>query len=325
LLSSTQYVDTLWFSLRIGRKNFYIWNPDSTPAPGENMHDILVGLGYFGDYGASLAADLGLYQAVFVCAGVWPYNHVIHSSSPEASALVDYLQSQNGRLYLEGGDVWYFDPPTGYNFGPLFGINPSADGQNDMGPVIGMATTFTEAMNFNYGGENNWMDHIDPTGTGFLIFQDADNNYNCGVANDAGTYRTVGTSFELGLLTDANLPSTRAALLDSIMHFFGINTGIQETKAQIPRTSTTLETYPNPCRGVLCIRVEAQNSNLRGSTITIYDVSGRAVRQFLDLASDQLITWSARDALGRQLPGGVYFVTLASEEFRQTHKIILLR
>ena len=326
LLTNTQCIDTLWFSLRIGRKNFYIWNPDSTPAPGENMRDILTSLGYFGDYGTSLANDLNLYQSVFVCAGVWPNNHVIQNSSPEASALVEYLQNQSGRLYLEGGDVWYYDPMgSGYDFAPLFGIYPSADGGSDMGPVIGQTGTFTQNMNFNYSGENNWMDHIDPTGTGFLIFQDADNSYNCGVANDAGTYRTVGTSFELGLLTDANSPSTRAALLDSIMHFFGISTGIQEAKTQPPSLSVTLQTYPNPCRGVLRIKISNQINSRQRSAITIHDVSGRAVRQYRDVTGNQLITWPGQDDLGRQLPGGVYFVTFTSEELKQTHKIILLR
>jgi hypothetical protein len=324
-LISTHYVDTLWFSLRIGQKNFYIWNPDSTPTPGENMRDILVNLGYVGDYGTSLAADLGLYQAVFVCAGVFPYNHVIQSTSLEASTLVDYLQNQNGRLYLEGGDVWYFDPPTGYNFAPLFGINPSADGSSDMGPVIGQASTFTQTMSFDYGGENNWMDHIDPTGTGFLIFQDADDNYNCGVANDAGNYRTVGTSFELGLLADAAPPSTRAALLDSIMHFFGISTGVQDTKIQIPPITPALDIYPNPCRGILYIKLQHQDNTAPDNKVTIYDVSGRSVRQYTDLPNNQPVMWSGRDDQGRDLPGGIYFVKLQSDETTYTHKVIFLK
>jgi hypothetical protein len=289
------------------------------------MRDILVSLGYFGDYGTSLVSDLGMYQSVFVCAGVWPYNHVINSSSPEALDLADYLENQNGRMYLEGGDVWYFDPPTGYDFAPLFGINPSADGSNDMGPVIGQVNAFTQNMNFNYGGENNWMDHIDPTGSGFLIFRDGDNNYNCGVANDAGTYRTVGTSFELGLLTDAASPSTRATLLDSIMRFFGISTGIQDKKTNTLLIAPTFDIYPNPCRGALHIRIQSQAGNLEENTITIYDVSGRAVIHYPVSSSNQHITWSGRNELGRDVPNGVYFVHYTSRNIKKTHKIILLK
>ncbi len=325
ILGSTHYVDTLWFSLRIGRKDFFIWNPDQTPAPGENMRDVLTDLGYFGDYGTSLAADLGLYQAIFVCAGVYPNNYVINSSSPEALALADYLQNGNGRVYLEGGDVWYFDPPSGYDFGPLFGINASADGSSDMGPVIGQANTFTQGMNFNYSGENSWMDHIDPNGTGFLIFQDGDDNYNCGVANDATGYRTVGTSFELGLLTDATPPSTRAVLLDSIMHFFGITTGVQIIKTQLPGFRTTLEIFPNPCRGTMYFKIESPSGLSQDNEIIIYDVSGRAVMQYPDVKCNEQISWTGQDRFGRTLPGGVYFVKFRSRHAEETRKAVFLK
>jgi len=218
------YRDTLQFTIVVGRKHYYLWNPDPTATPGNKMDSILTDLGYSGDYGTSLAPDLSIYQSVLVCVGIYPSNHVISSGGPEAAALVDYLENQGGRVYLEGGDIWYYDPPWmgGYDFGPLFGIDAIADGTSDLGPVLGESGTFTDAMNFTYSGENSYMDHINATGTGFLIFHDGNNAYNCGVANDPGTYRTVGTSFELGLLNDATPPSTRTALLDSIMKFFGI-------------------------------------------------------------------------------------------------------
>jgi len=221
-------VDTFAFSIDVGKNHYYLWNPDPTPAAGEQLDSLLAALGYGGDYGTTLPSDLSLYHAVFVCCGIYPNRYVIGSGSQEAATLVDFLENQEGRVYLEGGEVWFYDPlyQGGYDFGPLFGIDAVADGSGDLGPVLGEAGTFTHGMDFGYEGENNYIDHIDPTGTGFLVFEDGNNAYNCGVANDPGTYRTVGTSFELGLLTDGTAPSTRAVLLDSIMQFFGI--GIPE-------------------------------------------------------------------------------------------------
>ncbi len=217
------FVDTLEFSLIIGAYDYLIWNPDPTPTPGLKMDSILSSLGFSGDYDTTLPiSDVDLYRAIFVCCGMYGNKHMIGSASAEASALVSYLNN-GGRMYLEGGDVWYFDPEYGgYDFGPLFGINAVSDGGDNLGPVVGESDAFTNGMNFTYGGENVWVDHINPTGTGFLIFHDGDDAYNCGVANKAGMYRTVGTSFELGLLNDGTAPSTRAVLLDSIMDFFGI-------------------------------------------------------------------------------------------------------
>jgi hypothetical protein len=252
------YTDTLEFGLVIGKKHYYIWNPDPTPTPGQNMHTILTDLGYSGDYGATLAADLGMYQAVLVCVGIYSNNYVIDASSSEATALVDFLENQDGLMYLEGGDVWYYDPPYqgGYDFGPLFGIDAIGDGTGDLYTAAGQPGTFTEGMSFSYDGENSYIDHLRSTGTGYVIFRNASNTDSCGVANDPGTYKTVGTSFELGLLTDGSPPSTREALLDSIMRFFGITTNIEEAAGLtgLPMKTMLGAIYPNPFRRVTAIR-----------------------------------------------------------------------
>ncbi len=329
LVSSGYYIDTIPFSLIIGGEHYFIWNPDQTPAPGENMHSILTSLGYQGDYGTTLASDLSLYQAVFVCAGVFPNNHVISNSSPEANALVDYLENHGGRMYLEGGDVWYYDVQSGgYDFGPLFGIDGASDGTGDMGPVIGESNVFTQGMSFTYGGENSWMDHINSTGSGFLIFHDGNNTYNCGIANDEGTYQTVGTSFELGLLVDSSPPSTRAALLDSIMRFFGITTGITETTAYSDLSYSHFEVYPNPFSKLTNISFSTGQS-AKSIVLKIYDVNGRMVKDFsLPTAYSLLhteVSWNGVDNMGQKLPSGVYFVRFTTGGLTKTQKIILLK
>jgi hypothetical protein len=205
-----------------------------------------------------------------------------------------------------------------------------SDGTGDMGPVIGEPSTFTEGMNFNYGGENSWMDHINPTGSGFLVFHDGNNNYNCGIANDAGTYRTVGTSFELGMLVDAAVPSTREVLLDSIMHFFGINagTGIQEyTKISgVPLYTELAALYPNPGIRVMSIRYQlARDSRV---SVLMYDAAGRLVRSLADGHQQPgyyTVTWDGRDDQGRRVPAGVYFVHFNTDDHQEVKKTVLLK
>jgi hypothetical protein len=309
-------------------ERYYIWNPDPTPTPGENMHTILTNLGYSGDYGTTLGPDLTQYQAIFVCVGIYSNNYVIDASSSEAAKLVDFLENHSGRMYLEGGDVWYYDPPYqgGYDFGPLFGINADSGGSGDLEPVVGENGVFTEGMNFSYEGENSWIDHINPTGSGFLILHDGNNAYNCGVANDAGTYKTVGTSFELGLLTDNTPPSTRAVLLDSIMHFFGITPGVTETVKHSDLNYSYFEIYPNPFSKLTNISFSTGQS-AKSIGIKIYDATGRLVRQWDNSTiglSDHVI-WSGKDNRGRKLPQGVYFVKFTAEDFAKTQKIILLK
>ncbi len=321
------FADTIDFTIIIGRIHYYIWNPDPTPSSGATMHSTLGSIGYTGNYGLTLpTSDLDYYSAVFVCVGIYANNYIINASSAEAAALVDYVNS-GGRMYLEGGDVWYYDPPTGYDFGPLFGINATADGTSDGGPYAGQTGTFTTGMNFTYSGENSWMDHISPTGTGFLIFYDTDNSYDCGVANDAGTYRTVGCGFELGGLVDGSGVSTKAALLDSIMNFFGISlVGVEEiTKTHVG--IMTLQPYPNPFRD----RVEIQYtlpSNTTQVQFKIFDAAGRLVKN-LSLPTayslvPTVIFWDGQDLNGKKLASGIYFIHMEIGNQRAVKKVILV-
>ncbi|MBN2620928.1 hypothetical protein JXB22_07535, partial [candidate division WOR-3 bacterium] len=70
LVNADGYNDTLSLDIIVGKKHYYIWNPDPTPTPGSNCHTILGTLGYSGDYGTTLAADLTMYQAVLVFVGI---------------------------------------------------------------------------------------------------------------------------------------------------------------------------------------------------------------------------------------------------------------
>ncbi len=328
IASSGSFVDTFFFNLVVGSYHYLIWNPDPTPAPGQAIHNILTTMGYNGQYSTTLpTTDLGLYRAILVCVGIYPNNYIIGASSQEASALVNYVNS-GGRLYLEGGDVWYYDPQTGgYNFCPLFGISATDDGTGDLGPIQGQTGTFTNQMYFNYSGENAYMDHISPSGTGaFLIFKDVNQNYDCGVARDAGTYRTVGTSFELGNLVDGSGVSTRRALLDSILHFFGIfQVPVYEENAQKYIKKISLQISPNPFRNHLVIKFEIRNPKFETS-LKIYDASGRVVKSF-NLEScivNQVsaVVWDGTDDTGLRVPSGVYFVRLDSDEKKYTEKVI---
>jgi len=173
------------------------------------------------------------------------------------------------------------------------------------------------------------MDHISPTGTGFLIFYDTDDAYDCGVANDAGIYRTVGTSFELGGLVDATPPSTREALLDSIMKFFGIIIpGIEEEGgfASLPLKTLLGIMYPNP--GMQVMNIRYQVAGVSDVSLCVYDAAGRLVRTVIKGVCEPgcyTQVWDARDDLGRRVPAGVYFVRFQTDDYQKTEKAVLLR
>jgi hypothetical protein len=77
-------------------------------------------------------------------------------------------------------------------------------------------------MSFSYTGENNYIDQIEPYPPAYLVFQNGSPVYGTAVAYDAGTYRTVGASFEFGGLADGTSPSTKNELMHQIIDFFGV-------------------------------------------------------------------------------------------------------
>ncbi len=199
-----------------------VWDLDPNHSSGPEILQVLQNLGVVATYDSTLAyADsLQAFGAVFVCAGVFSQNHRFYPDSVETQAIVDYL-STGGRVYLEGGDVWYYDPSQGaYDFGPLFGIEGLADGSGDLSQIAGLPGTFAEGLRYAYQGDNNWIDHLGPTGGAFSLLQNTSPEYVCAVAQDAGTYRTVGASLELGGLVDLQYPVE--ALIQRILDFFEI-------------------------------------------------------------------------------------------------------
>jgi hypothetical protein len=143
-------------------------------------------------------------------------------------------------------------------------------------------------------------------------------------------YRTCGLSFELGGLTDASPPSTRAALLDSIMKFFGcqINPGIEEQGGltNIPLKTLLGVMYPNP--GIRVMNIRYQVASVSDISLCVYDAAGRLVRTVVEGKCESgyyTHVWDSRDDLGRRVPAGVYFVRFKTDGYQKTEKAVLLK
>jgi hypothetical protein len=322
------YADTLMFTFYVGAKDFMIWDPDPNHTSGPAIHQTLDALGFSGDYATDFPAGLAsLYRSIFICCGVYPDKFIILDTSDAAVALEEFIIQQNGRVYLEGGDVWVADPQShyGYNFCPLFDIEPVSNTIGLFPAVIGQAGTFTQNMEFTYQGEITMLDYIDSTSGSSVIFRNAHNNNGCCVA---ANNRTVGSVFELGCLVDTAAPSTKSALLDSIMDYFGITpTGIAEYKTSELITSPYMAIAPNPSRSRVKFYVHGLVSSTP-SSLCIYDIGGRLVKDITIPASiiqPVTVLWDGRDNCGRSVAQGVYITLLSNADQTLKEKIILLK
>jgi len=219
----------------------FIWNADPTPLTGSVMAQFLDERGVPFDMGTGLPENVSLYRTIFVCLGIYSTNHQL--TPAEGQALAEFLDN-GGRLYMEGGDTWAYDPATAVH--PYFHIDGLTDGTGDAGPIEGVSGTFTEGMYFNYTGGNSYIDRLAPVGSAFTIFRETSPQYDNGIAYDGGSYRTVGTSFELGGLVDSSSPSTKDELLERIFDFFGVDASgvVFEDGFESGDTSTWSATVP---------------------------------------------------------------------------------
>jgi len=317
---------TSTFVLIVGRLHFLVWDPTSDASSGSVIAGVLAGLGYSGDYRQILPVDaLDRYRTLWISVGIYPSNFLVEAYSEEALAVTDFLEA-GGCAFLEGGDVWYYDPLVGgHDFKSAFGIVALQDGTADCGPVDGIVGEFTEGMSFTYTGENSWIDHIVPGGGAMQVLENGSPQYGIGVANKAGDSRTVGTSFELAGLVDGVPPSTRADFVQGVMDFLlPPDTGIDE--GAIDLAGCGLRAVPNPFNP----RTTLSFANPRAGHVrlAVYDVSGRLVRVLADgeLAADRHeFGWDGRDARGTNVASGVYFARVTGEAFEDVRKLVLLQ
>ncbi|MCB2221353.1 MAG: T9SS type A sorting domain-containing protein [Bacteroidetes bacterium] len=210
------------FDVVIGQIPVMILNLDGNNNSAPGMEAALADMDVAYEVLNAFPPDLNLYSTIFVCLGIYSDNHVLSSS--EGQALADYLDA-GGNLYMEGGDTWYYDAQTAVH--GMFNINGIADGSGDMGTVLGQSGTFTEGMTFSYGGDNSWMDRLEPIGAAETVLKNQSPSYATAIAYAEGSYNTIGASHEFGGLSDGSSPSTKAELMEAYLDFFGMSMSIQ--------------------------------------------------------------------------------------------------
>lgn len=215
------YTASFDFTLTIGRIPALVIDLDGNTNSGPQMKNALTQLGVIHDYTTSFPTNLDKYQSVFVCLGVYPNKHVL--TPAEGQALKTYL-IRGGRLYMEGGDTWYYDQlntPTPVH--PLFNIKGLKDNGGTLTTINGISSAFTAGMSFTYNGDNNYIDKIEPQNGSYTIFRNASPLYDVTIANNPGTgYKTIGASNEFGGLVDFTPPSTKKQLMWEYLNFFDV-------------------------------------------------------------------------------------------------------
>lgn len=290
-------------SLMIGRLPVMVIDMDPNSHSGPMMSALLDSIGIMNKYETFLPNNLHEYQSLFIALGYHNSNHVL--SWNEGLELAGYLE-QGGNIYLEGKKTWKDDPVTPVQ--PMFRI-AHAGVPVMFDTLAGYDSAFTAGIRLlNDSPYPFSFYHMEPLDPAFAILKGNVNGLPCAVAHDAGTYKTIGTLFELGTLAD--LPgSTPIMLLEKYLEFFGIqkqSTGVDV----LPQTSVELLfLYPNPAADWLTVgnKQSVVSSRQRAVEIAVVDITGRTVMSF----PDRLLPCRI-DIAG--LKEGLYFVRITGSQ-----------
>jgi uncharacterized cupredoxin-like copper-binding protein len=274
------------------------------------------------DMTETMPADRNLYASIFVCLGTYAENRVL--TADEGQILADYL-NQGGNLYMEGADTWYYDQmstPTPVH--PMFNITGLEDGAGDLVQLNGQPGTIADGMSYLFSGDNAYIDHLDAIPPAQVMFMNSSPEYNACVSYDAGTYRTIGSSFEFGGLQDGE--KTKDDLMIQMLEFFniqGVWTGVKDNQ---PGASVIASCYPNPFREETVIRFESKDQGR--VSLEVYNINGQLVNRLLDgviAAGVHEVHWDGSNSSGIRVAEGMYFYRLQAGNDVVSGKLMMMR
>lgn len=198
-----------------------LWGPsDVLSSSPDSLHALLTLLGEDCALTSNLfqySPDLNVHEIVYAFAGIYPNKHLL--TGAEGLALDNFV-FDGGRLILEGGDCFNYDPEQNktYNIRPIFGLLDGPDGSRDLFHVTGMNDL--SSFSFQYMGPNQFTDDLVPL-TSIPVLRNTSNSDVVGVFHlGYGSGRAIGFTFEAGLLVDVpSLSSnTKLDLLRELLH-----------------------------------------------------------------------------------------------------------
>ena len=292
-------------------------NHNSAPAIEQSLIDLEVGF----ELMDSFPPDRNMYASIFVLLGTYPDNHVL--TPEEGQVLADYL-NLGGNVYMEGADTWFYDQisvPTPVH--PMFNITGLEDGAGDLVQLDGQPGSIADGLTFAFSGDNAYIDRIEPIAPAQMMFMNSSPVYGAAVSHDAGTYRTVGFSFELGGLTDGD--HTRDDLMIKIFDFFGIQGIWTSVKENGPVNSMQVSSYPNPFRDETVIGFETREDSR--VSIDIFNMDGQLVNRLFDSnvgAGKHEVRWDGSNRDGNRVAEGMYFYRVQAGNGINTGKLMLM-
>lgn len=192
-------------------------------------------------------------------------------------------------------------------------------GYNDASP-----DRFLVAAGFDPGDPDNTIEP--PNATRKPVWQIKFRHSSCGV-DSMGEIRFDSTRV-------SGLPClfTNKAPADAPVNFVPgiltiVRTDVRDVNpGQRPQAYSLSQNYPNPFNANTQISFALPKAGK--TTLEIFNILGQKVNTLVDeymTAGQKIVTWDGRDLSGNEVPSGIYFYRLRSQDFLQTKKMLMIQ
>ena len=312
----------LELKFRVGKVPVCVIDLDPQRNSGPNIHGLLQQMDVESMYTNVFPTSLLNYQSVFICLGVQFSYHEL--SWIENQKMISYLDN-GGNIYLESRVHWNMED----NYPVFDRFNIDTEAYPGLYEVLdGVDSTFTEGLAFrNTANQPFCYFRLKPVAPAFDILTGRTYPYIAAVAYDAGSYKTIGTLFELGSLVSSDTCQVES-YMQEVLDFFGIvESSLGTAEYGMPSLKDKLHSYPNPFTNETYIAIELTESTLVQATV--FDLRGRQVNEIQPAArmakGHHSLRWDGRNQTGQALPGGIYVFRVRLGDQVISGKMILIR
>lgn len=287
-------------------------------------------------------------------SGTASYDYPVADSFPVGARNDTLLNSflttsyATGGLYTQGPDLGFAQiggtgsPLYGRVFTPRLGTGFGGDvpdTEHRITGVNGVAGSYFSAFTFSYSGADTGfngtfycdIDGIQKTGTGmnFMRYVSLRNDTALvGNISASPQYRSLTTTYLLHGLIDAG-GNTKAAYVDSVMHWFGVfPSGVAQEPGPAPAVLRTEFQVgrPNPSQGATTFNYQlAKDAQV---SLKIYNLAGQLVRTLVEGAMPAGVhetVWDGKADGGKRASAGVYLVRFEAGSYTATKKAVVVR
>lgn len=239
--------------------------------------------------------------------------------------IIDFLNDGKS-VYIEGTDVAENLQGT-----PLFDyFGTSFDGSGAFFNVQNMHSPtgiFTDPilLDYQYSSESDYgVDELSGTNGAVCLVSQDDIGRVTYWDGPAGDYRVIMSSILFGSLIDGTGDNNKATLMGRYYSFLKIPPYSVDPQYD-PDKVVLMGNEPNPFSIATQISFSIPANQLQESSLIIYDIRGRKIREFNELSNNGSLLWDGKDEYGRKVSSGVYLYRLQTDTSSEVKRMIMIR